>query len=610
VRLVFFICLLAICFGVSAQTDTLILDNVVVTATPWHNYALGLKVEKFTDIGALGTSQNIGAALFTSSPIYIKSYGAGQISTIGFRGTSASQNALFWNGINVNGTSLGLSDLSLTPLALVDEVALQYGAASSLLGSDVVGGSIHLNSAPTNENRFTIGVGAGSYGAYNSTVSGKVNIGKLNLSTKFIRQTAENNFSYKNTSKAGHPLENMEHAGFSQVGISQDAWLQLNERNQLSLHLWYSFMDRDVQPAIGTANTDTQQDANKRILLTHELNGRDYITTFKLAYLQDRIDFNGDLSIMPRWYASFEVEIPQKGFIKHKIGANAQLLQAKIDAYNGDISEQRMDVYYAGSMSFSAKAAASLTLRQSFVEGFEPPITPSLGGQIKIANYWIAKANISRSYRVATLNDRYWRPGGNPDLQPESGYHGETTWMYSKSKKLTAEATLFGGKVSEWILWTPENNIWTPKNIDEVFMYGVEAQVGSDITTNLKIQMNYAYNRSVRNNTISDDFEGKQLPYTPIHQLKSAIKYHRGVLHIAVRPTLVGARFTSADNSTQLPTFFILAASVQANLNTGWLLSLNAENLTNSNYQLVENRAMPRSIFNFSIQKTFIKNSK
>lgn len=609
-RLVLFISLLTMCHGVSAQTDTLMLESVVISATPWYDYALGLKVEKFTDIGSLGNGQNMGSALFANSPIYIKSYGAGQIATVGFRGTSASQNALFWNGINVNVTSLGLTDLSLTPLALTDEVSLQYGAASSLLGSDVIGGSIHLHSAPTTDNRLTIGVGAGSYGAYHSTISGKVNIGKLNLSTKFITQSAENNFSYKNTSKAGHPIENMDHAGFSQVGVTQDVWFQVNERQQLSLHLWYSFMDRDVQPAMGTANIDTQKDTNKRLMLTHGYDGRSFNTTLKVAYLEDRINFNGDLSIMPRWYSALELEIPQKGNYKHKIGVNAQLLKAKIDAYSGVISEPRMDLFYAGSMIFSDRASASLTFRQSFVEGFEPPITPSLGGQLKIAKYWVAKANISRSFRVATLNDRYWRPGGNPDLRPESGYHGETTWMYSKSSKLTSEVTLFAGKVSDWILWTPENTVWTPKNIDVVTMSGAEVQVGSEITKDFKIKVNYAYNRSIRNNTISDDFDGRQLPYTPIHQVKSSINYQRGIFLINVLPTLIGARFTSADNSTQLPTFFTLGANMQANMEAGWRLTLTCENLTNSNYQLVENRAMPRSIFNFSIQKTFVKNSK
>jgi outer membrane receptor protein involved in Fe transport len=121
--------------------------------------------------------------------------------------------------------------------------------------------------------------------------------------------------------------------------------------------------------------------------------------------------------------------------------------------------------------------------------------------------------------------------------------------------------------------------------------------------------MNYAFNRSIRNRTISEDFDGTQLPYTPIHQLKTSMKYQKGIISFTLLPTLVGARFTSADNSTQLPTFFTIAAHIQAKLNAGWMLAINTENLTNIHYQLVENRALPRSIFNFSILKTFTKNT-
>ena len=35
------------------------------------------------------------------------------------------------------------------------------------------------------------------------------------------------------------------------------------------------------------------------------------------------------------------------------------------------------------------------------------------------------RAQVARGYRVPTLNDRYWIPGGNPDVVPEDAIHFE-----------------------------------------------------------------------------------------------------------------------------------------------------------------------------------------
>lgn len=130
------------CVHLQAQADSVLLENITIRALPWQEFAAGLKVASIKQ--EAGVQHSLASVLSTNPRAYVKAYGAGQLATLSIRGTSSSQNALFWHGVNVNITSLGQSDFSLTPFALIDRADLQLGASSSLLGSDAIGGSIHI----------------------------------------------------------------------------------------------------------------------------------------------------------------------------------------------------------------------------------------------------------------------------------------------------------------------------------------------------------------------------------------------------------------------------------------------------------------------------------
>lgn len=88
---------------------------------------------------------------------------------------------------------------------------------------------------------------------------------------------------------------------------------------------------------------------------------------------------------------------------------------------------------------------------------------------------------MSYNYRFPSMNDLYWRPGGNPDVKPEDGYSYDaaigykndlTSWMI-----LNAEASGYLMHIDNWILWLPKDGnqwIWTPQNKRNVLSLGAE----------------------------------------------------------------------------------------------------------------------------------------
>ncbi len=592
----------------TAQMDSVLLDDVTIVGQEWRGYATGVKLRSLTP-DSLSANQSMADLLQSNALAYLKVYGNGQLATLNIRGTGASQNAIFWHGINANVTSLGQSDFSLTPIALVDNVNLQYGAGSSLLGSDVIGGSVHISSERREDNQLVVGLSQGSFGLLGGNVKGRFHSGRWSGATRIFDQRATNNFTYKNTSVVGTPEIEMEHAAFKQWGAAQDFWYQINKRHQISGHLWYQRMNREIQPGIGVTQKDNQEDITTRALLQWSADYNQHKGTLKVARLQDRIDFNSDASVMPRTYVSYEHEYFGSRNWSVRGGANWQILSAEIDAYQEDISENRNDIFISLNWHPSNRWEVTGNLRQSFVPGFDPPLTPSLGWSYLVADWLKWNGNLSRSYRVPTLNDRYWRPGGNINLRPESGHHAETGFEI-KHNSLMHQVSTYYGQVEQWIIWLPQEGFWAPENIDEVEIYGLEYEGQWAINSNLILDLSYALNHSIRLSGVSDSFVGRQLPYVPKHQIKSQLSYDFQWLSIGLNTQWVSRRFTNADNSQELDPFLLIGVNATVKTGDKWQFAISTENITGTQYQLMQNRAMPGFNYQFTIQHTFDLNSK
>ena len=117
-RLAFLIAITAYANSAFAQVgDTTYLQEVRVYGIPVTAYATGSKVEKLSNESEVMT---VSDKLINETAFYLKTYGNNQLSTISLRGTTASQTAVLWNGININSPTLGQTDFSLLPFFLFD----------------------------------------------------------------------------------------------------------------------------------------------------------------------------------------------------------------------------------------------------------------------------------------------------------------------------------------------------------------------------------------------------------------------------------------------------------------------------------------------------------
>lgn len=617
-----------------AQTDTTVarLREVQIFGQQVKEYAAGSRVETIdTAFLRLRNAANLGDILQSRSPLAVRTYGPGQLASVSFRGTAARHTAVLWNGLNINLPTLGQTDLSLIPVAANAEVALQHGGAGANYGSGAIGGTILLSSPPAWDNRLRASLqqDVGSYGHSFSNLHLAYSRGKVAGATGLYRGRADNNFPFRNVTRFGAPLERQENAGVQQQGFTQDLHYRLNDHTHLSVRGWYAENDAQAQPAMGSTHANARRD-NQSLRLLGDLSGRRRSGTWSLktAWFKDRMQYRTDNISSDtdvdtyQTQAEYAVRVGQK--LRVKGGAEAQHFRALVDGYDQPVQENRASGFLLVRYDPTPRLDLSLNVRQGLVQGYNPPLTPSLGLNLRLretqASTLTAKGNLAQSYRVPTLNERFW-PTGDPDLKPESGRSLEAGLQHEHrtgSLQVSAEITGYSMWVDHWVNWEPSgpNGAWSPRNIRQVQVQG--AELSGDLRyaagqTRAGLGIRYSYTRSVHgktDQTANQDLVGKQLIYVPRHNGSLFLNFTLRRWLLTSTLSYAGYRYTREDNTAWLPPFALLQVVAGREFSIGrhrFQGVGTVHNLTNITYQTMQYFAMPPRHYSLSLRYHFTK---
>jgi vitamin B12 transporter len=596
----------------TSNKDTLLLQEVEVYSLPFSKFSQGQQI-KTIQKEELKSYQGLGLSeiLQQKTGFFVRQYGAGMMATLSMRGTSAGHNAVFWNGLPINSPSLGQADFSILPAGSFDQVDIHFGGSAALYGTDAIGGAIHLSSKLKFEKgtNFSYRSVVGSFGRSNHQMDYLFSNKNFSIQSKIYKNDAANNFSFTNLSKIGTPKERENHARIAQWGTLHDIAWNLKKNKQISSSIWFNQTDRQIQPVMGSKPQDTQLDQNLRWVMDFYDFRDKGIWNFKSGFIQDVMIFNDSRNLTHQYFASGEFHHqPRSRFAwESKSGVRWTLIDGQLDTYQA--TDLRLELYHASNFTLFNKIDFSLNLRQLVFDNDFAPFTPSLGisyalfdqdkQQLTLKGAW------SRSYKVPTLNDRFWNPGGNPDLIPEQSQSMELglTHDYRKNGiRITQQLTGYGMFVDQWILWLPKGAYWSPVNIRKVRNTGLEysLEISKEMGDwEFKSQSNYNWVNAINQINISenDRSKGNQLPYTPRHKYNISFQVVRkGWLHF-VQNHWIGERFISTDNFTSMPAFGLwdmgLKKQWKWNKNISGEFGGQINNIMNKDYQVLRLRAMP-----------------
>lgn len=604
------------------------------------------------------TQENAGSLadlLGRHSPLFVKSYGLGSAATVSFRGTAASHTQVEWNGLNINNPMMGQVDFSLLPVWFVDRAELLHGGSSLQEGSGALGGSVQLGSLPQWDKKLygSVMQGFGSFGTYQTYASLGGGGKKFHARVRYFWEQADNDFPFLNTAVPPFERVRQQNAAYRKQGALGDFYWNAGRGNYLTLNVWHHHANRDLPPIMsyeGAGRTENERDDELRAALKWSKYDPKYkselvagISATAMDYLlQNTTDLgtltNIDSRSTVQSYSAkyrFEYNFSENTLLKilangayHTVRADNRATREGYDADRTEIGlsasvHQRFNETFSGYLlireELTSRRQAATGNRMRFT-----PFMPSLGleaAPFRRNRDIRFRLNATRNYHQPTLNDLYWIPGGNPDLQPEQGYTFDIAAEYETAIgrwSLSTGLTGYSSWIDDWIIWRPgEYRYWTAENIKKVFARGLEAtlRVNYLLPAGLRIGLsgNYAYTRTTNEAPESayDNSGGQQLIYIPVNKASAMLDLHWRGYWLNYQWSYTGERFTNSSNEPlrfNLPGYSLHDLAFGAGVSLWRLrgeLSFRINNLFNKDYQAILWRAMPGRNYNLQLRISF-----
>lgn len=617
-------------------SDSVVLDEIVSYGS-LRKYQAGSKIESIgSEAFGLAKGDDLEQLLSKTLPIAFKT-DAGGLSTIRIRGTGSGHTSVNFGGIDLNSLTLGQSNFSNVPVYLFDNVGVQFGSASSVNGSGSIGGAVHLGL----DHNWTEGFRAearlsnGSFGEQLYGTKLFAGNGKFESVTRAYYYYKTNNFSFLNTTYRDFDNGIFEkedvqrNASLEHYGVLQELNYRLEPGEYFFANVWLEHDWRQNQQNMQTNlnNPDYVEEyldehvrvwagyKNHKNRLKYEVNG---------GYVSDNAVNNGnstDTIRTRRWIAEAILEHGFSVNTSYKIGTKVMRINPMVYAYESSLDhENRMDIYASFFQRILNTISATVNLRQGFVSNYKVPFTPSVGASWLALSEenWVLNftGNISRSYRVPTFNDRFWVPGGNPDLKPEKGmsYELGSRWDYcNKSLSGNIKVNVFQLNIDDWILWKNGGSFWYAENVQNVVSQGIEFMTGWKFNLfNLPFAsgLNYTFTSTQRVKSLNQTNSLKrQMEYVPLHSGNFFLNTSWNKLIVGVDGTYTGEQYTDEDDKNVLELYFLLNANAlyefKINAKNKVLLSGMIQNILNTSYQSGWGYAMPGTSYRVNVTYQF-----
>ncbi|MFI5205133.1 MAG: TonB-dependent receptor plug domain-containing protein, partial [Flavobacteriales bacterium] len=558
---------------------------------------------------ARSAGMNMADMINASGQAYIKQYGPGNIATANLRGGSSYHTALLWNGLNLSNPMLGNTDLSLFPSIFTDINEIQYGGSGSLWGSGSVAGSFRLENTATFSPRFKVMAGTDYSSLHVFSAYGKLEAAtkKTMGSVRFFTQQGKNDFSFNNPYTQTE--SRLTHAATRQYAAFGESAVRINNKNIIHVISFINRSDRMIAPLLTeTTSAANQVDETLRGLMYWKSYFSSSMLMLRTGIIADRIIYSDSLKNLDE--KSQSMLIPVELEWKKYVGKNNALLlyagyrpvQAQYPWQEEKITQQNYSVlskwlWNTKNRNFSGNVSARYEN-----SGNRQPVTAT--GEINFHPEYKIMMSLRGStlYRLPTLNDLYWMPGGNPDLLPEKGFSVDGgillrpgLFLNKMAKGYELEGRIFYRNIRDWIQWTPGSSYWSPQNIDHVQSYGGESTMSfifeyRKCFLNLKINTLYAVSEP-----ITGAQTGNQLIYSPMYSGNAQLEIRNKYLWFSYAHFYTGYRYTSSDNYQYLEPYFLAQTEAGCNIkikNTLFSISAGVRNMFNTNYQSMANRPM------------------
>ncbi|PEN06571.1 hypothetical protein CRI93_09845 [Longimonas halophila] len=600
------------------------LPALTVTATriptTAHNAPANISTIDSAAIAATGGS-TVADLLEQRSSLHIRRASAYGLASPSTRGGGAAQTLVLLDGHRIANPQLGQTDLSLLPTALLQSAEVMHGPAAPLYGSDGMGGAVHLRTRAPTEPTAALTTTVGAFGERGGRLLLGDRLGGWAWAATASYQQRTGDFPY--TDDALFPPETVRRDNADRTQYSAYATLRRAASDRARVSVLANAANRGLPGTSSlTRSNERQRDRSMRVWghyrwpvgngtltarafgqydgiryqdpdrTTNDI-GRTYVARTEAEWegpVRSRWMLNGSLSAESSWATHPSL----------RSNAHQQQLGGVVSAI---WTRDRLRLYPA--LRVDAYRVSDGTARVA--------TAPRLGANWKPIGGYDAlrlKVHAGRSFRMPTLNDRYWQPGGVPDLRPEHGWSIDASARWARNG-YHVEGTAYQQWHTDRIQWRPVEGVWSPRNVQRVRTRGLEGDAATRWTPGAGLQfttgLRATYTEALDRSSPETSSYNQQLPYVPRVTVKPYATLHAGPLHLDASAQYIGAQLTASDGSQRKDGY--LTTSAQVRLAQQWdplrvELRLRIHNALNTNYTLQNNQPVPPRHGTFSLRIT------
>ncbi|MFT0532665.1 TonB-dependent receptor plug domain-containing protein [Castellaniella hirudinis] len=605
----------------TAQTPTpeiQALHSIVVTASRSAE-PLADAVGDVTVIGqdqlAAARGDSITEIIGRQPGVQIISNGGPQTASgIFLRGANANQTLVLVDGLRMSELLSGGTRLEAIDPALVERVEILRGAASSLYGSDAIGGVINIITKKGVQDRPLSAWANAGYGTYNT----------LKFSAGL--SGASHGWDYSLAGSIGSSSGFDVMRGHFANNSSTDSWGHYTDKDGYNNHGWSGTLGYQWQPGhhIGLmaystylhADSDGAQDDfpyatedNVRNLVRQQayaITSTDQITpiwesVLRFGWTRDSLDYrrptegsfvHSSLKRTWSWQNNFQIR-PD-----HRVSILGERVEERINS-DFDYEENGRNInslalIYKGRVD---RLHTQASLRNDNYSDHGSQVTGGLGLDIDLTDRWQVGAAGSTGFRAPTFADLYQGGGmfyqGNPDLKPEKSRNIEAHLQYQDDATLI-RLTAYQNKVRDLIINVSDPVTWmtSPANVNQATLRGLtlagEHTLGN---TTLRGSVDLLDPR----NDDPGAGEGSQLQLRARQVFYLAVEHRIQAWKLGAEYQYTGNRYADAANRTTLGGYSLVNLTAAYDFSKSLGMQVRWNNVLDKDYVRVDGYRTPGS---------------
>ena len=579
--------------------DAIGLEQIVVTGTrtPKLLKDVPIVTRVFTaDEIKKVDATHIGDLLETELPGIEFSYAMNQQVSLNLSGFAGNAVLFLVDGERLAGETLDNVDYNRLNMDDVGRIEIVKGAASSLYGSNAVGGVVNLISA-SSEEPWTLNVNA-RYGSHNDQRYG----GTITFNAgKFY-----NSFNVQHTKVDQIDLDGSEDSEVSTVYASK-TW-NFKERLvytpldnlKITARAGYFFRQRDAS----TTTPDRYRDYSAGLKAEWDITDNDAL---EIAYSFDQYDKSDFVVATGMDYRDYSnVQNSGRLLYNHTFKNNSILtvggdvMKDFLMSYqfedNGDKEQYCVDEFVQYDWSPTEKFNIIAGLRFDYYSEADcQHVSPKLGLMYKVTNHLSLRGSYSGGFRAPTLKEMYMNYDmasifmiyGNADLKPESSHNFQLSAEYTK-KRFNVTVAGYYSMVDNRIttIWDDYQNGMAYVNTEEVSILGAEVNASAKFPCGFSTRVSYAYTHEFGN--ASQEYLTATRPHTATLRFEYDKKWKNYGFNIALSGRiLAGMTASTMDTSTltynevTYPTYTMWKLLLTQRIKKGINITATVDNLLN-----------------------------